>query len=78
MNKYREGSDEQFWLSSFDGETWVSNRKSTGVSMIDNPHIPIIGGIQPSVLTELASGGNRSDSGFMDRILFSYPEKYFF
>ena len=74
MNKYRDGSDEQFWLSSFDGDSHTSNRKSTGVSHISKPHIPILGGIQPKILTDLAATGNKADSGFMDRILFAYPD----
>ena len=75
MNKYRGGAggDETFWLSSFDGKSFTSNRKSTGVTVIDKPHIPVIGGIQPMVLTEISGGGNKQDSGFMDRMLFSYP-----
>ena len=73
MNKYRTGSDEQFWLSSFDGTEFISNRKSTGVQIVSNPHLPILGGIQPAVLTDLGTQGNRADSGFMDRMLFAYP-----
>lgn len=73
MDKYRSGSDEQFWLSSWSGETHITNRVGTGVSIAENPHLPIIGGIQPGVLAEIATK-SRQESGFMHRFLFACPK----
>ncbi len=73
FNKYRKGSDEEFWLSTWSGKSNKVNRKSSDVIMLNNPCISVIGTIQPSVLKELGKG-NRNSNGFIDRILFSYPE----
>lgn len=72
MNKYRAGSDLEFWLSSWSGETVNVNRIQRGVSYINKPFIPVLGGIQPSILNTLSTDENK-DNGFMDRLLLSYP-----
>ena len=74
MNKYRDGSDLSFWLTSFNGGSYSSNRKTSGNTFVDSPFVPVIGGIQPSILDRLATA-ERQDSGFMDRLLLSYPDK---
>ena len=48
MNKYRDGSDLSFWLTSFNGGSYSSNRKTSGNTFVDSPFVPVIGGIQPS------------------------------
>ena len=73
MNKYRAGSDLEFWLSSWSGTSISVNRKTSKNSFVDKPFIPVIGGIQPSVFEMFATGENK-DNGFIDRILISYPE----
>lgn len=73
MNKYRAGSDLEFWLSSWSGETVNVNRIQRGVSYINRPFIPVLGGIQPSILNNLSTEENK-DNGFMDRLLLSYPD----
>ena len=72
MNKYRDGSDLSFWLTSFNGGSYSSNRKTSGNTFVDAPFVPVIGGIQPSILDELATA-ERQESGFMDRLLLSHP-----
>jgi len=72
MNKYRDGSDLSFWLTSFNGGSYSSNRKTSGNTFVDSPFVPVIGGIQPSILDELATS-ERQESGFMDRLLLSHP-----
>ena len=42
-------------------------------SFVENPFIPVIGGIQPAVLNELYNQ-EKKDNGFMDRMLISYPD----
>jgi hypothetical protein len=73
MNKYRAGSDLEFWLSSWSGKPVNLNRKTAKSSFVDKPFIPVLGGIQPSIFNSLATEENK-DNGFLDRLLLSYPE----
>jgi len=73
MNKYKEGSDKQTWLSTWSGESVMLNRVSRMGSFVNNPFIPVIGGIQPKILDDMFTDENK-DSGFMDRVLISYPD----
>ena len=71
MNQYRSGSDEQFYLSLFDGTSHSIDRVEN-TFIIENPFLSVIGGIQPSLLETLASS-SRKDDGFLFRLLFAYP-----
>lgn len=73
FTRYNKGSEEQFWLSTWSFSPVKSGRKTTGIQHIDNPFLSVIGTIQPDVLGELFKGG-RSQNGFIDRILFAYPD----
>ena len=73
MNKYRQGSDLEFWLSSWSGTSISLNRKTSKSAFVDKPFLPVLGGIQPSVFEEFTTGDNK-ENGFVDRILISYPE----
>ncbi len=73
MNKYRVGSDMEFWLSSWAGETHLANRKTAKSCFVKRPHVPVLGGIQPGILNNFYTDENK-DSGFLDRILLVYPE----
>ncbi len=73
MNKYRAGSDLEFWLSSWSGSPISLNRKTSKNAFVDKPFIPVIGGIQPSIFDDFSNGANK-ENGFVDRILISYPE----
>lgn len=73
MNKYRAGSDLEFWLSSWNGQSISLNRKTSKSAFVDKPFIPVIGGIQPDIFEQFATGANK-ENGFIDRILISYPE----
>lgn len=79
MNKYRAGSDLEFWLSSWSNAGITLNRKTAKSSFVESPIIPVLGGIQPSVLTSFFTEENK-DNGFIDRMLTCYPilfvEKY--
>lgn len=72
MNKYRAGSDLEFWLSTWSGAPVSLNRKTSDSSFVDKPFISVLGGIQPSIFNQLATGDN-AENGFIDRILLSYP-----
>jgi len=73
MNKYRAGSDLQFWLSSWSNEGVSLNRKTAKSSFVQSPIIPVIGGIQPNILNDFYTDENK-DNGFVDRMLTCFPE----
>lgn len=73
MNKYREGSDMESWLEFWNGGDVIVNRLSRRDLYLDSSSIPVLGSIQPAILTKYAVGDNR-DNGFMDRLLICYPD----
>ena len=73
MNRYRPGSDLEFWLSTWSNKQSIITRKTAKSNFISSPIIPVIGGIQPSVFSEIATDENKSN-GFIDRLLLSFPE----
>ena len=73
MNKYRAGSDLEFWLSCWSGKSVNLNRLSRKGSFVEKPFIPVLGGIQPNILNSFYTEENK-DNGFMDRMLLSFPE----
>ena len=73
FTRYNNGSEEQFWLSAFNGSTTMSDRKNSQNSIfIRRPFISVVGTIQKRLLTELANG-ERTANGFIDRLLFVMP-----
>jgi hypothetical protein len=72
FNRYNKGSEEQFWLSNWSGKPIRINRKTSEPTYIPFPFIPVFGTIQPGVLNEL--GDNRTENGFLDRLLFVAPD----
>ena len=73
MNKYREGSDLQKYLSCWSNGILSSDRKTSSSSYVEKSFIPIIGGVQPSILTGVYTAENK-ENGFIDRILLCYPD----
>ena len=73
MNKYREGSDKEFWLSSFSNESITVNRIGRPDDLVESPFIPVLGGIQPDILNSFFTAENKSN-GFIDRLLLTYPD----
>lgn len=73
QNKYNKGSDLEFWLSAWSGKPVYLNRKTSRSSYVDKPFIPVLGGIQPGILSNFYTEENK-DSGFMDRMLLSFPD----
>ena len=79
MDKYRpsgKGSDLQAWLSIWNASPLTSKRARRDAIHVRRPFVSVLGGIQPDMLGQLATGpGNtiRQD-GFIDRIMFSYPD----
>jgi len=73
MNKYRKGSDEQFWLESFNNKSYIVNRVTKEPLYIDNININIIGTIQPLELNKMII--NYGGNGLIDRFLYSGAER---
>lgn len=73
MNKYKQGSDQEFWLSCFSNQQAILTRKTSSSSFIDSPCIQVIGGIQPGIFGQVATEENKNN-GFTDRLLVSYPD----
>lgn len=73
MNKYRAGSDLEFWLSSWSGKSVNLNRLTRAGSFVERPFIPVLGGIQPDIFNSFYTDENK-DNGFMDRMLLSFPD----
>jgi len=73
MNKYKQGSDLEFWLSTWSGKAVNLNRLTRAGSFVAKPFFPVLGGIQPSIFNSFYTEENK-DNGFIDRMLLSYPE----
>lgn len=74
MNKYKPGSDLEFWLSCWSNEPANLTRKTSKSSFIQSPLMPVLGGIQPGIFGQISTD-EMKDNGFLDRLLISYPEK---
>jgi ABC-type oligopeptide transport system ATPase subunit len=73
MNKYRAGSDLEFWLSSWSNKGIAMNRKTAKSSFVESPILPVLGGIQPKILVQFFTEENK-DNGFIDRMLTTFPD----
>lgn len=77
MGQYKggRGSDRQFWLSAWSGQSYLVDRVGDRGVPVSIPRlfINIVGGIQPAMLGELHGRICGSD-GLVERILFVYPE----
>lgn len=73
FNRYNAGSEQEFWLSNWSGSPYSVTRMGRKY-FLEWLCINIVGTIQPSLLDELGKGG-RTQNGFVERILFCYPEK---
>ena len=72
FNRYNKGSEQEFWLSVWNGDKIKINRKTSDPINIPMPFVPVAGTIQSGVLNELAE--NRTKNGFIDRLLFVVPD----
>ena len=73
FNRYNSGGEQEFWLSTWSGTPISVDRKTSDPVHIRRPFIPISGTIQPGILEELAKD-NRRSNGFVDRLLFVWPD----
>jgi hypothetical protein len=75
LNQYRggKGADRQFWLSAWSSQDYTINRKGKPPIRLRRVFVPFLGCTPPDMVPELADRQGRED-GFIDRILFAYPE----
>lgn len=73
FNRYNNSGEAETYLSLWSGTTISTDRASGKSLRIVDPFIGIIGSTQISVLKSFAKDG-RGSNGFMDRLLFVYPE----
>lgn len=74
FNRYNSSGEAETYLSLWSGTTISNDRASSKSVRVDDPFIGVIGSTQIAVLKEFAKDG-RNTNGFMDRLLFVYPEK---
>lgn len=74
FNRYNASGEAETYLSLWSGKTISSDRASGKSLRIEDPFIGVIGSTQISVLKEFGKEG-RNTNGFMDRLLFVYPEE---
>ena len=74
MNQYKggKGAERTQHLSAFSGAPIKVDRKTSATLLIEHPVVPIIGGVQPDVMNELAAETGRRD-GFLERMLWIVP-----
>jgi len=74
LNSYskKEGTDEQFWISSWNCVRYSGIRSGKNKFNLEVPFVNLFGGIQPSVLYKLFKN-DRATTGFIFRLLFASP-----
>ena len=72
FNRYNNGSDTEFWLSSWSGNTIQKDRKSEEPIRLKYPFISVGGTLQNGLL-KVVGANNRNLNGFLDRVLFALP-----
>lgn len=73
FNRYNNSGEAETYLSLWSGNTISSDRASGKSLRVDDPFIGVVGSTQISVLKSFGKDG-RSTNGFMDRLLFVYPD----
>jgi len=76
MDQYRSkgsGDDQEMWLSIYNNEALKISRATQDNKMIDRASISVLGGVQPSVLSEMAAKA-KEGNGFTYRLSFIFPQ----
>lgn len=68
MNRYKSGGNLEFYLSAFNGGTYIKNRASYDPQTINDIYLSMVGSIQPEVLKAIAS--TQTNNGMIDRWLY--------
>ncbi len=75
FGRYNKSGEVGHYLSIFNNKQMKVNRKSEDPLMIDDPYLSIIGSIQPYILAECMSNRKMTESGFVQRFLFVFPDE---
>ncbi|MDB4631897.1 DUF3987 domain-containing protein [bacterium] len=67
-------SDSSNWLSMFNAEPIIVDRKTTGFIHVESAYVCVTGGIQPGIMSRSLTDENK-DSGIAARILMAYPPR---
>jgi hypothetical protein len=70
----KEGTDAQFWLSTWDGRSYSAVRSGKDKYSVKNPFVNVVGGIQTKIVGRLFEK-NRDITGFIFRVLFALPQE---
>lgn len=70
----KEGTDEQFWLSTWNGRSYSGIRSGKDKFVLNRPFVNVVGGIQPTITYKLFAK-DRDTTGFIFRLLFAVPEE---
>ncbi|MCW5910946.1 MAG: DUF3987 domain-containing protein [Cyclobacteriaceae bacterium] len=70
----REGTDEQFWISSWNCTPYSGIRSGKDKFVIQRPFVNVIGKAQYPILNKLFTN-DRDTTGFIFRMLFALPEE---
>lgn len=73
LTRYSNSGEEETLLSYWSGDPISKDRTSTRSLRIDETCVGLCGGIQIEILRQLIKGSKKSN-GFVDRLLFVYPE----
>jgi hypothetical protein len=68
MNRYKSGGNLEFYLSAFNGGTYVKNRRTYDPQTVNDIYLSMLGSIQPEVLTSIAAA--QTSNGMIDRWLY--------
>ena len=74
FTRYNKGSEEQFYISLFNGSYYSSDRKDCmNYTLVEHPFTCVIGTMQPEIAISLLKG-SRNQNGFAERLLFAIPD----
>jgi hypothetical protein len=71
----KEGTDEQFWMKSWNCKSHRKRLSGNKIFVIKRPFLNVFGGAQPSIMWKLFKN-DRDKTGFIFRLLFAVPETH--
>lgn len=71
----KEGTDEQFWMKSWNCKIHRKRLAGNRIFVIKKPYLNVFGGAQPSIMHKLFKN-DRDTTGFIYRLLFAVPETH--
>ena len=77
MTEYSDASKSNKWIGFHDNKSTSVNRVTRKDIIIENPSCPVIGPIQPAILSKLMNDSDMVHSGFVDRLLIVNPDHEF-